>query len=53
MTSDLDIYRSTHELINQYGDDASTHAAMRADAFLEKGGMGGRTVWLRIMKAVE
>ncbi len=53
MTSDLDIYRSANELIKQHGDDASTHAAMRADELMEKGDMGGRAVWLRIMKAVD
>ncbi len=37
MTSDLDIYRSAQLLIDQHGEDATTHAAMRADAMLEYG----------------
>ncbi len=30
MTSDLDIYRSAHELIKQHGEAADIEAAMRA-----------------------
>ncbi len=32
---DLDIYRSANELIEQHGEDAPLHAAMRADELLE------------------
>ncbi len=53
MTSDLDIYRSAHELIEQYGDAADIEAAMRADECLAAGDMEGEAVWLRIVKAVE
>ncbi len=53
MTSDLDIYRAANELIKQHGDDAPIHAAMRADECLAAGDMEGRTVWLRIVKAIE
>ncbi len=53
MTSDLDIYRSANELIEQHGEDAPLHAAMRADELMEAGDMEGRAVWLRIVKAVE
>ncbi len=34
MTSDLDIYRSANLLVQQHGEDAPIHAAMRADAML-------------------
>ncbi len=37
MTSDLDIYRGANLLVQQHGEDAPIHAAMRADAMLEKG----------------
>ena len=37
MTADLDIYRAANELIQQHGEDAPIHAAMRADAMLEAG----------------
>ena len=52
MTCDLDIYRSAKLLIDQHGDEAPIHAAMRADTMLDKGDMDGRAVWLRILKAV-
>ena len=53
MTSDLDTYRSAHELIEQHGDAADIEAAMRADACLAAGDMDGKAVWLRIVKAIE
>ncbi len=53
MTSDIDIFRSANELIEQHGEDAPIHAAMRADELMKAGDMEGRAVWLRIVKAVE
>ena len=53
MTSDLDIYRSANELIEQHGEDAPIHAAMRADELMEAGDMEGEAVWLSIVKAIE
>ncbi len=53
MTSDLDIYRAANEFIEQHGEDAPIHAAMRADELMEAGDMEGRAVWIRIVKAVE
>ena len=53
MTSDLDIYRSANELIEQHGEDAPIEAALRADELAADGDMDGRAVWLRIVKAVE
>ncbi len=53
MTSDLDIYRAAHELINQHGEAADIEAAMRADECLAAGDMEGEAVWLRIVKAIE
>ncbi len=38
MILDGDIYRSANVLVKQHGQDAPIHAAMRADAMLEKGG---------------
>ena len=40
-------------LIEPYGEDASTHAAMSADAMMEKGNLDGFAVWRPIIKAVE
>ena len=53
MTSDLDIYRTARQLIEQHGDDAPTHSAMRADAMLEKGDLDGQAVWKRIGRAIK
>ena len=53
MIPDLDIYRSAQVLVKQHGDDAPIHAAMRADAMLEKGDLEGYAVWRRILRAVE
>ena len=39
--------------MKQHGEDAPIHAAMRADAMLEKGDLGGCAVWKRIIKVVE
>ncbi len=51
--SDSDIYRSANLLIDQHGEDAARHAAMRADALLEAGDKEGRRVWLSIREATE
>ncbi len=53
MTSDLDIYRSANLLIKQHGEDAPIHAAMQADAMLDKGDLDGYAVWERILRTVE
>ena len=53
MTSDLDIHRSAQALIQQHGQDAPIHAAMRADTMLDKGDMDGCAVWKRILRAVK
>ena len=53
MIPELDIYRSANVLVKQHGPDAPIHAAMRADAMLDKGDLGGYAVWRRIVMAVE
>ena len=53
MTSDLDIYRSANELIEQHGEAADIEAAMRADELMDAGDMEGVAVWKRIVKAIE
>ena len=49
----LDAYRSAKLLIDQHGNEAPIHAAMRADELLDRGDMKGRASWLRIMGGVE
>ncbi len=41
MIPDLGIYRSAQVLMKQHGQDAPIHAAMRADAMLERGDLDG------------
>ena len=40
-------------LVKHHGQDAPIHAAMLADARLDKGDLDGCAVWKRIVKAVE
>ncbi len=41
--SDLDVYRSAKLFVDRHGDEAPIHAAMQADAMLDKGDLeGGR-----------
>ncbi len=53
MIPDIDIFRSAQLLVKRHGPDAPIHAAMKADAMLEKGDLDGYAVWRRIVKAVE
>ena len=53
MPTDIDIWRSARLLIDQHGDDAPIHAAMRADQMLDAGNLEGKRVWLRIKDAIE
>ncbi len=52
MISDLDIYRTAKLLVDNHGAEAPIHAAMNADAMLDKGDMDGKAVWLRVVKAI-
>ncbi len=52
MIPDLGTYRSTNVLVKQHGQDAPIHAAMKADAMLDKGDLDGYAVWKRVLKAV-
>ncbi len=51
MVSDLDIYRAAQVLVKQHDQDAPIEAAMRADAMLEKGDLGGYAVWKRALSS--
>ncbi len=50
---DLDIYRSAQVLVKRHGEDAPVHAAMRADARLERGDLDGYAARRRILRVVE
>ena len=47
MTSEIDIYRSAHTLIEQHGEGAAVQAAMEADAMLDKGDLDGAITHFR------
>jgi len=51
--SDLDIYRTAKLLVDQHGQDAPIHAAMRADELLAAGDMDGARAWKRIIGAID
>ena len=48
----IDIWRAAVLLVRQHGEDATLHAAMRADESLDVGDLEGGRVWLRILSAV-
>lgn len=50
---ETDIYRSAKLYIDQYGADASKHAAMQAEAMMRAGDLGGYNAWMRIGRAIE
>ena len=51
-TVDLDFSRTANLLIRERGDRTTVEAAQCADAMLDKGNLDGKTVWLRVLKAV-
>ena len=51
--SNIDIYQTANELIKQHGEDATIHAAMRADELLDAGDINGQAVWKQILAAIE
>ena len=51
--SDQRTFRTADPLIDQHGDEAAIHAAMRVDELLEASDLDGYTVWKRVLKAVE
>ncbi len=53
MIGDLDIYRTAKLLVDKHSVEAPIHAAMKADAMIDKGDLDGRAVWQRIAEAVK
>ena len=49
---EIDIWRCAKLLVDEHGDTAAIHAAMRADALLDAGDLDGAAVWRRIVRAV-
>ena len=49
---DRDIWIAANEMIKLYGDDATVHAAIRADALQHQEDEEGYSVWKRIVAAI-
>jgi hypothetical protein len=47
-----DIYRTAKILTDRYGADAPTHAAMKANAMLERGDLNGAGMWKQVLRAI-
>jgi hypothetical protein len=52
MIIERDVWYVAKLLIDQHGDEAPVHAAMRAEAMLDAGDLDGQAVWKAILKAV-
>ena len=52
MTSQIDVYRSAKQLIDQHGDEAAIQATYQADAMLDRGDPDGAAAWRRIVTMI-
>jgi len=50
---EIEIQRAAIQLMHQYGERAAMEAGLRADGWLELGDMFTRTLWQRVMVAVQ
>lgn len=48
----IDVWRTAHLLLKEYGSEASLIAAKRADALLAQGEMEGFAVWRGVVDAI-
>jgi hypothetical protein len=48
-----DIWRTANLYIERFGEEAAIQAAMKVDEMLAKGDMEGRSVWRRVLEAIE
>ena len=53
MFTDSDIVRFAKIQIDLHGEDAPAWAVSQADAMLRQGNLGGESLWLRILEAIE
>ena len=52
MINERDVWQAAKLMIDQHGDQAPVHSAMRADEMLGVGDLDGQAVWKAILKAV-
>jgi len=53
MKSNSQIWRCASLLVDQYGDMALNGAAIKADTLARNGDEEGRSIWLKVTRAVE
>ena len=51
-TSEIEVYGSVKEWIDQHGEEGASRAAYKADAMRDKGDLDGAAVWRRIVAAI-
>ncbi len=52
MIPEIDVWRSAHLMIQQYGEDAAHQADARGGDLIEQGDSAGGAVWRRIRQAI-
>jgi hypothetical protein len=52
MLSNVDIYRTAHLMMHEYGNNAEREAAKWADRMLERGDRGELLTWFRISQKI-
>lgn len=53
MVQEIDVWRCAWLMVQQYGEEAASFAAMRADALEATGDLDGFATWQRIRRAIE
>lgn len=53
MITEIDVWRTAWLMVKRHQEDATFHAAQRADELLEEGDIDGAATWRRIMAAIE
>ena len=48
-----DVWLSAKVLVDQHGDEATIHAAMRSDELLDAGDVDGAATWRRVIVAIK
>ncbi len=53
MISEIDTWRMAKLMLDGHGEDATVHAAMKADKFMERGDVDTAAVWKSIVQAIK
>ena len=53
MTSDIDIYRVTRQLIKTHGDGAEDYTLKRMNAFMQDENIVAASTWLMLAQAIK